>query len=56
MRVLITGHLGYIGAVAVPAFLERGHDVVGLDCDLYRRCTFGDPAALEAAASVPRPT
>jgi nucleoside-diphosphate-sugar epimerase len=40
MRVLLTGHLGYIGTVLTPMLLERGHDVVGLDSDLYRRCTF----------------
>lgn len=41
MRVLMTGHLGYIGTVAVPLFQAAGHDVVGLDTDLYRDCTFG---------------
>lgn len=44
MRVLMTGHLGYIGTVAVPLFQEGGHEVVGCDTDLYRACTFGpDP-------------
>ncbi|HZR00693.1 MAG TPA: NAD-dependent epimerase/dehydratase family protein, partial [Chloroflexota bacterium] len=32
MRVLLTGHDGYLGAVAVPRFLAAGHEVVGLDC------------------------
>ena len=41
MRVLVTGHLGYIGTVMVPIFLSQGYDVVGLDSDLYRSCTFG---------------
>lgn len=41
MRVLLTGHKGYIGAVASPLFLEAGHEVVGLDADLYRNCDFG---------------
>ncbi|MEX2218542.1 MAG: SDR family oxidoreductase [Phycisphaerales bacterium] len=41
MRVLVTGHLGYIGTVLTPALLARGHHVVGLDSDLYERCTFG---------------
>ena len=45
MRLLVTGHLGYIGAVLTPMLLEAGHDVVGLDADLYAACTFGDPAA-----------
>lgn len=41
MRVLMTGHLGYIGTVAVPLFQKAGHEVTGLDSDLYRTCTFG---------------
>ena len=41
MRVLVTGHKGYIGTVMVPLLRQAGHDVVGLDADLYRRCTFG---------------
>lgn len=40
MKVLLTGHTGYIGAVLTPMLLERGHDVVGLDSDLFRACTF----------------
>jgi nucleoside-diphosphate-sugar epimerase len=40
MRVLLTGHLGYIGTVMVPILKAAGHDVVGLDADLYSRCTF----------------
>jgi nucleoside-diphosphate-sugar epimerase len=51
MRVLVTGHLGYIGSVLSPMLVEAGHEVVGLDTDLYRDCTFGDPAAL---ADLPR--
>ena len=42
MRVLVTGHKGYIGAVLVPMLRADGHDVVGLDSDLYRSCTFTD--------------
>ncbi|MFB6231683.1 MAG: NAD-dependent epimerase/dehydratase family protein [Salinibacter sp.] len=42
MRVLVTGHRGYIGTVLVPMLLDRDHDVRGLDTDLYRRSTFGD--------------
>ncbi len=41
MRVLLTGHLGYIGVVMAPMLLERGHEVVGLDSHLFERCTFG---------------
>lgn len=42
MRVLVTGHQGYIGTVLVPMLLEAGHEVAGLDSDLYESCTFGD--------------
>jgi nucleoside-diphosphate-sugar epimerase len=38
MRVLITGHEGYIGSVMAPAFLEAGHDVVGLDTGYFADC------------------
>ncbi|HWV40049.1 NAD(P)-dependent oxidoreductase [Pseudorhodoplanes sp.] len=40
MRVLLTGHLGYVGTVLTPMLLKAGHEVVGLDSDLYSRCTF----------------
>lgn len=42
MRVLITGHKGYIGTVMVPMLIAEGFEVVGLDSDLYQRCTFGN--------------
>ncbi|MFO7661452.1 MAG: SDR family oxidoreductase [Chloroflexota bacterium] len=42
MRVLVTGHNGYVGTVLVPMLLEAGHDVVGLDSDLYQAATFGE--------------
>ena len=40
MKVLVTGHLGYIGTVMVPLLVKGGHDVVGLDSNLYERCTY----------------
>lgn len=40
MKVLVTGHRGYIGAILTPMLLERGHDVTGLDSDVFRSCTF----------------
>ena len=40
MRVLVTGHLGYIGTVLTPMLVRAGHEVTGLDSDLYARCTF----------------
>src|SRR5215831_6902574 len=41
MRILLTGHKGYIGAVAAPMLREAGHEVVGLDTDLFEGCDFG---------------
>jgi nucleoside-diphosphate-sugar epimerase len=43
MRVLVTGHKGYIGVVLTRMLLEAGYDVHGLDSDLFSRCTFGAP-------------
>lgn len=42
MRVLVTGHKGYIGTVMVPMLQKRGHDVIGIDSDLYRNSTYGE--------------
>jgi nucleoside-diphosphate-sugar epimerase len=39
MRVLITGHVGYIGSVMAPAFIEAGHEVTGLDTGYFAECT-----------------
>lgn len=45
MHILVTGHHGYIGTVLVPLALRAGHDVVGLDSDLFAPCVFGTPPA-----------
>ncbi len=42
MRVLVTGHDGYIGTVLVPMLKQAGHEVVGLDNFLFHGCVFGD--------------
>ncbi|MEW6743242.1 MAG: SDR family oxidoreductase [Planctomycetota bacterium] len=42
MRVLVTGHHGYIGAVLTPLLRQAGHEVAGLDSYLFEGCTFGD--------------
>ncbi len=54
MRVLVTGHLGYIGCVAVPVLQAAGHEVVGLDTDLYRHGTLGDPSGLPDVPNIGR--
>ena len=45
MRLMITGHNGYLGSVIVPAFLEAGQAVVGLDSNYFRECTLVPEAA-----------
>jgi nucleoside-diphosphate-sugar epimerase len=45
MKVLVTGHHGYIGSVLTPLVAAAGHDVTGLDTFLYRGCDLGPPAA-----------
>ena len=42
MKILLTGHKGYIGAVAGPMLCSAGHEVVGLDTDLFAGCDFGE--------------
>lgn len=44
MKVLLTGHTGYIGAIGAPLLQAAGHDVVGLDADFFAKCDFGAPA------------
>jgi len=44
MRILLTGHKGYIGALAGPLLRNAGHDVVGLDTDLFEGCDFAGAA------------
>ena len=52
MRVLLTGHDGYIGHVLLPMLLDRGHHVTGLDSFLYEDCGFAteemSPSAVRA--------
>jgi nucleoside-diphosphate-sugar epimerase len=42
MKVLVTGHLGYVGPVVIAALKDAGHRVVGLDVGYFRDCV--DPA------------
>jgi nucleoside-diphosphate-sugar epimerase len=46
MRVLLTGHKGYLGTVMAPVLMAAGHEVVGLDSGLFDRCLLG-PAPLD---------
>lgn len=42
MRVLVTGNLGYIGTVLTPMLLSSGHEVLGLDSNLFEGSAFLD--------------
>jgi nucleoside-diphosphate-sugar epimerase len=49
LRVLVTGHHGYIGTLLVPLAQQAGHEVVGLDSDMFAPCVFGTaPAEVES--------
>lgn len=41
MKILVTGHDGYIGTCLVPLFQAAGHTVVGVDNGLFSACRFG---------------
>ena len=42
MKVLVTGHNGYIGSVMVPMLRAAGHEVTGMDSYLFEDCNFGE--------------
>ena len=45
MRVLVTGHQGYLGTVMVPILQAAGHDVTGLDSGFFADCVLGPAPA-----------
>lgn len=47
MRILVTGSNGYIGTVLVPHLLAEGHEVVGLDSNLFSDCLCGDAPSVQ---------
>jgi nucleoside-diphosphate-sugar epimerase len=51
MRVCVTGNRGYVGTVLTPLLRAAGHDVVGIDADFYRRCSFPCDVALPDIAT-----
>ncbi|MFC9898351.1 NAD-dependent epimerase/dehydratase family protein [Nocardia sp. NPDC127579] len=42
MRVLVTGHQGYLGTVMVPVLRAAGHEVHGLDAGYFADCVLGE--------------
>ncbi|MEC3976529.1 NAD-dependent epimerase/dehydratase family protein [Amycolatopsis sp. H20-H5] len=45
MRVLLTGHKGYLGTVMAPVLAAAGHEVIGLDSGLFEDCLLGPAPA-----------
>jgi nucleoside-diphosphate-sugar epimerase len=43
VRVLVTGHDGYIGTVLAPLLARAGHEVAGVDTGYFAGCTLGPP-------------
>src|SRR3569833_3293677 len=52
MRVLLTGHKGYLGTVMAPVLAAAGHEVVGLDSGLFEDCLLGPKPADPAGVAV----
>jgi nucleoside-diphosphate-sugar epimerase len=48
MKLLVTGHHGYIGSVVAPFLAALGHDVTGLDTFFYRGCDLQPGAEVES--------
>lgn len=45
MRVMLTGHQGYLGTVMAPVLAAEGHEVIGLDSGLFADCVLGPTVA-----------
>jgi nucleoside-diphosphate-sugar epimerase len=52
MRILVTGHDGYIGMVMIPMLIAEGHEIVGLDSHLFEQCAFDTTMGVLAHRSV----
>ena len=42
MKVVVTGHQGYIGTLMVPLLQAAGHEVIGLDIGWFEGCNLGE--------------
>jgi nucleoside-diphosphate-sugar epimerase len=48
VKILVTGHHGYIGSVVAPLLAEQGHEVTGVDTFFYRDCDLRPGAQVES--------
>ena len=48
MRVLVTGHNGYLGSVMVKVLQSAGHEVLGLDNYFFASCGTGEKQQIRA--------
>lgn len=53
MRLLVTGHEGYVGSVLVPMLRDAGHEVTGLDTGWFNDCAFPPRPEERSPAQVP---
>ena len=56
MKVVLTGHQGYVGTVMVPILRAAGHEVTGYDCDLYKRCTYAPGGTITDIPAIAKDT
>jgi len=52
VRVLVTGHGGYIGAVLAPFLQRAGHEVVGFDSGWFDDAPFGDDSEIRRLPAI----
>jgi nucleoside-diphosphate-sugar epimerase len=53
MRVLLTGNKGYIGTIMGPMLQNEGHEVIGLDSDLFEGCVFENRSIGRSMPNIP---
>lgn len=54
MKILVTGHKGYIGSVLVPILVAKGYEVTGLDSGLFEACVFPSVQSTSADKMAPQ--